>query len=452
MTMASGEARQLQTAVIVLLPLLFSVLAGCRSEAAPGPPTPTLTPSPSPTPVATPTPFPMPPQGSRDPSHLQAPEPDVLFTRGTLEGVGMSTPTSLAFGPDGRLYVAQLDGRIIAITLDGQRAAAMEVITTREELGDVLGIAFDPQDTTGPVTLYVSHSYVFKKDAPPFGGKVARLRGPEFDVADIITGLPSTSVEHATNGMAFDAEGRLYIAQAGTTNAGVPGFDLNRPETPFSSAILIADISAPGFDGAITYDTPGALDTTNVLSGDIEVFASGFRNPYDVVVHSSGQIYATDNGPNPGAGLRSTGCSSDGPTIWTADKLNLIIEGSHYGHPNRNRGRADPRQCVFTFASASGGGVTAPIATLGYSSSANGLAEYTADAFGGRLRGDLIYVEWLGARTWRVTLDENGYVEAIRRLVPDELEQPLDVAVGPDGTVYIAEFGANRITYFTPQP
>jgi large repetitive protein len=449
MTMAPGEARWTHAPLLVLLPIVLGLLAACNSKAAPGPPTPTLSPSPSP--VGTAQAFPMPPQGSSDPSHLQPPEQGVLFTRGAVATGGLSSPTSLAFGPDGRLYVAQLDGRIIAITLAGQRATVVEVITTREELGDVLGIAFNPLDAPNPVTLYVSHSYVFKEDAPPFGGKVARLRGPGFAVEDIVSGLPSTSMEHATNGLAFDGEGRMYIAQAGTTNAGVPGVDLLRPETPLSSAILVADIDAPGFDGSVTYDTPGALDVTNALTGDIDVFASGFRNPYDLVAHSNGRVYATDNGPNPGAGVRSVTCSRNGPTVWAPDELNLIAEGSHYGHPNRNRGRADPRQCAYSSADAALDGVTSPIATLGYSSSANGLAEYTSDAFAGRLRGELIYVEWLRSRVWRVTLDENGYVAAIRRLVPDELEQPLDVAVGPDGTVYVAEFGSHQITYFTPQ-
>jgi glucose/arabinose dehydrogenase len=370
---------------------------------------------------------------------------------GVLLGQGISSPTSLAIGPDARLYVSQLDGRIVALTLDGPRVTGVEEITSRDELGDVLGIAFNPLDPPDPVTLYASDSFVFQENAPPFGGKIARLRGPDFTVEHIITGLPTTDLEHSTNGLAFDDEGRLYIAQAGTTNAGVPGANLTRPETPLSSAILVADISAPGFHGAITYDTADPLHTTNRNGGDVRVFASGFRNAYDLVLHSNGRVYATDNGPNLQEGVLSQDCSTDGQDAWGPDELNLVTEGAHYGHPNRNRGRSDPRQCAYSSPDTPVEGVTAPIATLGYSSSANGMAEYTSNAFGGRLRGDLIYVEWVWSRVWRVKLDQNGYVAAIRRLVPGVLDQPLDVAVAADGTVFIAEFGANRITYLTPR-
>jgi glucose/arabinose dehydrogenase len=379
-------------------------------------------------------------------------EPGIEFAMGVLLGEGISSPTSLAIGPDGRLYVSQLDGRIVALTLDGVRVTGVEQITSREELGDVLGIAFNPLDPPDPITLYASDSFVFQENAPPFGGKIARLRGPDFTAEHIITGLPSTDLEHSTNGLAFDDGGRLYIAQAGTTNAGVPGGNLTRPETPLSSAILVADISAPGFRGAITYDTADPLHTTNRNGGDVRVFASGFRNTYDLVLHSNGRVYATDNGPNLQEGVLSQDCSADGQDAWAPDELNLVTEGAHYGHPNRNRGRTDPRQCTYSSPDTPAEGVTAPIATLGYSSSANGMAEYTSNAFRGRLLGDLIYVEWIWSRVWRVTLDQSGYVATIRRLVPGELDQPLDVAVAADGTVFIAEFGANRITYLTPQP
>ena len=79
------------------------------------------------------------------------------------------------------------------------------------------------------------------------------------------------------------------------------------------------------------------------------------------------------------------------------------------------------------------------------------MAEYGSDAFDGRLRGDLVYVEWATGGIWRVVLSQSGTgVASISQLVPDVLERPLDVAVGPDGTVYVAEMGTDRIIYFTP--
>jgi len=395
---------------------------------------------------------------SSEPSHLATPDPAVSFTRGTLvQGESdIFAPTTLAFGPDGRLYVGQMDGAVVAFTLDGIdgiEVAEREVIVEPDVLQSVLGIAFSPTDPPAPLTIYVSHSEVFAgPQGAPFSGTVSKLVAPQYEPVEIITGLPTSTAEHATNGIAFDSDGRLYIAQAGMTNAGVPSDRFPRPETPLSGAILLADLEDPAFNGAIVYDRPDApAEDTKMVEGDVRVFASGLRNPYDLVLHSNGMIYATDNGPNEPDGAPSLTCTSEGDGRSGPDELDLIVEGEYYGHPNRGRGRTMAEECAYESGESSSGTATPPIATLGYFVSANGMAEYKADAFGGRLRGNLIYVEWVRGRIWRVVLSDDGTeVIGISRLVPDVLRQPIDVAVGPDGTVFVAELDAGRITHLTP--
>ena len=390
-----------------------------------------------------------------EPSHLARADSAVSFTRGTLvEGEpDISAPTTLAFGPDGRLYVGQLDGAVIAFTLDAMEVVKRDVIAEPDVLQNVLGIAFSPTDPPAPVTIYVSHSEVLAgPEGAPFSGTVSKLDAPRYEPVEIITGLPTSSAEHATNGIAFDSDGRLYIAQGGMTNAGRTSDRFPRPETPLSGAILLADVEDSEFDGAIVYDPPDApTEDTELVHGDVRVFASGLRNPYDLLFHSNGMIYATDNGPNEPDGARSMSCTSAGAGSSGPDELNLIVEGAYYGHPNRNRGRSMAEECVYESGDAPSRIATPPIATLGYFVSANGMAEYKADSFGGRLRGNMIYVEWASGRIWRVVFSADGTeVVAISRLVPDVLRQPIDVAVGPDGTVFVAELDAGRITYFMP--
>jgi glucose/arabinose dehydrogenase len=434
--------------LLVALAAIAAACAGGSVPAAPAQPSPTSAElGRDPLPLGTP--------GSPDPSHLAAPDGAIRFEQSVLTWEGIDAPTTLAFGPDGRLYVGQLDGQVVALRLDGQALVDAEVIAPADALGDVLGIAFNPAGPTQPVTLYVSHTQLYAgEDGPPFAGKVSKLVAPDFTPVDVVTGLPVSAAEHGTNAIAFDAAGRLYIAQGGTTNAGVPSERHSRPETPLSGAILLADLRDPAFDGAIMYDTlERATHEAGLVSGDVRVFASGFRNPYDLVVHSNGLIYATDNGPNAPDGPRSTGCATEDDGPHGPDELNLIIEGRYYGHPNRNRGRIDERQCVYRAPDDASGESTPPIATLSYFASADGIAEYTSDAFGGRMRGDLVYVEWARGRVWRVVLSGDGLaVESISQLLPEPLERPLDVAVGPDGALYIAEMGADRIAVFTPEP
>lgn len=76
---------------------------------------------------------------------------------------------------------------------------------------------------------------------------------------------------------------RRYIQVAGNTNSGVEGrLSTTRKlkDNALSSATLVAYLSSPGFDGNIRYD---ADDDGSVIPGSgVEIFAYGFRNPYDI--------------------------------------------------------------------------------------------------------------------------------------------------------------------------
>ncbi len=438
----------MRSGVMWLVPVILLLVGGCTGDAGPTPdmsqPTETTV-APRPTLTA-----------AAQPSHVFPPDEAIKFTLAMLgaKEVGIVAPTTMAFGPDGRLYVGQLDGPLLALRLEDNVIVDAATIAPTGVFEHVLGLAFNPAEPPDPVTLYVSHTVLFAGEAgAPYPGTISRLVAPDYQPVDVISGLPVSTVEHGTNGIAFDNEGLLYIAQGATTNAGVPSQRHPRPETPLSGAILVADLNEPTFDGAVRYEpAETAGHDVDQVAGDVRVYASGFRNPYDLVVHSNGNIYATDNGPNIPDGVPSLSCLSQAiADVEAADELNLIVEGQYYGHPNRNRGRFDEEQCIFYGPGDASGASTAPLATLGFHVSANGIAEYTSDAFGGRLRGNLIYVEWKAGRIWRVVLSEDGQdVVAISRLHPHEFLAPIDVVVGPDGTVYVSQLFGASINYLSP--
>jgi glucose/arabinose dehydrogenase len=370
-----------------------------------------------------------------------------VFTYGTLN-FHLANPTTLTFGPDGRLYVAS-ESAIRALTLGPGGLTVSLVEAVADGQSTVLGIAFDPSAPLTPVKLYASRREPSATDS--YEGRVSTYTAPSWTRADVITGLPSSNPysNHFTNGLAFDPFGRLFIAQGSNTDAGLSG--PNWPETPLSAAILTADIHAPAFDGNVTYDppTPPTDDNVDQTGGDVIVFGAGTRNPYDLLVHSNGLIYATDNGPNgPSTSLT---CTTSGGVVSTNDELNLIEEGNYYGFPNRNRGRTDPRQCAY-HAPQEGDGpdFTAPIAILPSHCSCDGIAEYLADTFGGVMQGDLIIAQFQLGNVVRADLSSDGRSVLAITTLRSGISQPLDVTVGPTGIIYIAEWGANRVSYLVP--
>jgi len=374
------------------------------------------------------------------------------FQRGVLNGA-ISRPTSLAFGPDGRLYVAN-GTAIRALTLDAEGTHVTSTELIASGLDNALGIAFDPTAPASPVTVYASRQDPTATDG--FHGTISKFTAPAWNMEGVITGLPTSQPynNHMTNGIAFDSTGRLFIAQGSATNSGLAppeSADTFWPETPLSGAILIADIHAPGFNGTITHNPPGPPMDDNVdqTGGDVHVYAAGLRNPYDLVLHSNGKKYATDNGPV--SELTSLGCDQEGVGLSQSDELNLIAQGNYYGFPNRNRGRSDPRQCTYHAPQeGSSSDFTAPIAILPTHCACEGIAEYTGDAFAGTMQGDLIFAEFNPGNIQRGVLSADGTGVTLSTL-DNDFDIPLDVTVGPTGIIYVAEYGGNDIAYLAPQ-
>ena len=389
-------------------------------------------------------------------------------------------PITGAFGPDGRLYVANQFGEIRAYTLDGDNNVIDEQVITivfdQPEFNNVLGIAFDPfediSDGSSP-TIYVSRSALFVSTTE-FGSRVSAISGDNFEVlTDVVTGLPVSGFDHGVNGLQFDENGDLLIAVAGNTNTGeFDGvFGSTAPESPLTSAILRAEITNPNFNGAVEYefltvddpllqaeidariqqviDDAAAdgvtltADPNNQLFGnlvrvvdgvDVEVLAAGLRNPFDLVFTTDGLIFSTENGPN---GIAE-------------DELNLITEGGFFGHPSIPRSFLDPRQALenaqFDPNAPSTDEVTAPLAAI--ESSTNGIDEFRSEAFGGQLRGQL-FAQRFNNEVFFFDRDATGMdLDSVN--IRTDVADGLDILLGPAGTIFGIDRNEGRITIAEP--
>lgn len=379
-------------------------------------------------------------------------------------------PTTLAFGPDGRLYVATVQGKIAAYTLDdnGNVIATQNINTLNSVTNNgILGIAFNPFDPPSPVRIYVAHGQLFAnggacfEGTSPYSGEVSVLTGPNFDAATpLITGLPVSNHDHGVNGMQFDNAGNLLVCIGGNTNAGIPACNIgNLPESPYAGGILKAEIWRPDFHGGVQYidRTTGAVNMDQVFGDnvdpipglDLSMYAHGIRNSFDLVYTTANRIYATDNGPNPSFGPASTSATTQSLNDPNeGDEFLRIEEDHYYGHPNRNRGRCDVRQNVYhDLNGMSVEGVFSQMLTE-LTPSTDGVMEYRSEAFNGEMRGDIIVQKWNGP-TRRIQLSADGRTV----LANDALNvtaDSLDITMGPGGTIYGANYSDNKISVLRP--
>ena len=224
--------------------------------------------------------------------------------------------TSLTFGPDGLLYAATVDGRILRypVAADGSLGTPQTISTLLQAEGEArltIGLAFDPAATADNLVLWVTHTVLGVFDGgvgndveEAWSGKLTRLSGPNLEtLQDVVVGLPRSSKDHVTNSVAFRASepGVVYLAQGSNTAMGAPDDDWRfRPETVLSGAVLRLDTDLLGTLPLDAQTGDGGLYNPYAPNAPLTVYATGIRNSYDLVWHSNGNLYVPANGSRQG--------------------------------------------------------------------------------------------------------------------------------------------------------
>ena len=303
-------------------------------------------------------------------------------------------PTSITFGPGGQLFVAGHSGTIYKIDDAGQVSsfAGGFVVPT--------GIAFQP----GTNRLYVSSRVT---DLNLGGeGKVSLV--VDGQVTTLFDGLPCCYLGmHGPNGIAFGPDGFGYVGVGGRADHGERLVEPNIGEL---------DESDPLEASILRFSPDGAL---------VEVYAHGFRNPYDITWDGDGVLYATDNGRDPDL---ETGVSPP-------DELHRVVPGAEHGYPYYD--------CTLCFGIPAGVEVLPPTLELIPHGAATGVVAYTNDERPAYFN-DLFVVTWSAFEG----------AQKVVRFSPDSGEssdfatgfaQPIDITVGPDGHLYVADFATGLI-------
>lgn len=118
------------------------------------------------------------------------------------------SPSTVAFGPDEKLYVGTVDGWLYKLTLDNSLNVVETVSSSivqdpsTSKIRTILGIAFDPLDTSDIPNVYVSHTHSFhgcytSSSGACINGKVSIVSGSNMDqIQDVVTGLPASDHDH----------------------------------------------------------------------------------------------------------------------------------------------------------------------------------------------------------------------------------------------------------------
>ena len=456
-------------------------------------PTPTSTPAASPSMTATPAPTSTPvPTTTITPTPTPVPVPvrflpSVLINSYSPGAERLINPTTLALGPDGRLYVGQQNGLIHAFTLDtNHKVIDIEVIeaiynyptlnndgspATGVTGRQVTGLYVDPDSDPEAPVIYVAHSdprIGANNDALALtidtdGGVLSRLTGPDFNTPaqreDLVTGLPRSRENHAPNGIQIGKDGWLYLAIGGNTNYGAPStYFSDLPEVNLSAAVVRLNLSA--FVSTIDVSAGsqvGSIIGDGEIPGLFEVYASGYRNGYDILWHSNGKLYLNGNAGNDGLG-NTPGAADGCPEAQSInpgslpDSLNVVNAGVYGGHPVPARGH-----CIYGNGSLytpnlpQDSAYAAPVFEYSNSASTNGLDEYRSQAFGGQLQGNIISVStFSGYNVRSLKLNATGNSVQQESILASNLSGPIDVYVHQDGSIFVAEFFSNAITLLTP--
>jgi glucose/arabinose dehydrogenase len=297
---------------------------------------------------------------------------------------GLSQPTAMAYGPDGRIYVTQTGGTLVAI----RRGTRSPSVLARG-LRTPLGLAWRES------TLFVSEQGRLERFVLSGG----RLWGRRVLARGVPFGL-----HQQDNVVLGQGGGRLYWSSGSTC-------DVCRERDRRSATILSL---RP--DGT-----------------DLRVVASGLRNPYGLAFQpGTGRLYATVNGED------KIGTPSDPEP---AEMLVVVRRGAFYGWP-----RCWPNARTLSL-SGSCRGVTSPAAYLEPHSSADGLAFYTGHTFPRGYAGNVFIAEWgeylshrFGRRIVRVQLAPNGRARSVSTFA-DGFAHPLVLLVDRNGGLLIADWG-----------
>ncbi len=349
----------------------------------------------------------------------------------TVAEGGFKDPWALDFLPDGRMLVTNRGGRLDVLGRDGKRLNSVEGLPPVLPLGQggLMEVAVHPQ--------YARNGWIYLSLADP------AKSGERKALTKIVRGKLSPDGKRWTSGETiFEAPQRFY-SDAGIHFGSKIVFDgkghvvfsvgeRGGNERALDPAEPIGKIYRLNDDGSVPKDAPFAKNP-KAFPG---ILSLGHRNPQGLAFGLDGRLWDTEHAPRGG------------------DEVNLIAPGANYGWPLVGHGinyNDSPRYTPFPELSAkgplAGQKVVVPIFRWLPSTGSSGLDVARGAAFPA-WKGDLLAGGLAGQNLDRIRTKDGAFVE--REELLQGMGRVRDVAVAPDGTVYVVLNGPDKIVRLVP--
>ncbi len=406
----------------------------------------------------------------------------------------LNEPVELAVLPDERVLFIERRGAVnLYRPATGQytRLATIPVSTqyTKGQQGEdgLLGLAADPDfASNGWIYLYYSPA------GPEPKNVLARytMKGDSLDLASGVI-LLEVAVQrdeccHTGGSIAFDRHGNLYVSTGDNTNPFATGYapiDERPGRSPWDAQKSSANTN--DLRGKILRIHPEPNGTYTIPEGNLfpqgtpqtrpEIYTMGHRNPYRIAVdRRTGFVYWGDVGPD-----APTDSAGRGPA--GHDEIGQARRAGNFGWPHfvadnkayfdvdfatmtagppfdqarprnaspNNTGRAElpPAEKAFIWYPY-GPSAEFPLVGTGGRTAMAGPVYHrdelpnAARPFPAYYDGKLLIYEWMRGWIIAVTMDEQGnFVSMERFMASHKFSNPMDMAFGPNGDLYILEYG-----------
>lgn len=369
---------------------------------------------------------------------------------------GFIQPTTIAFTPDGRIFVAEKAGTVRVIKNGVLLPTPLISLSDVNSYGDrgLIGMAVDPNFSSNGY-IYLSYTFENTPGTAFSGIKTARVvrvtvQGDTAEESSkvILIGsiggnattpscenfavtedcIASDAPSHTIGGMRFGPDGKLYVATGDGAHFDYADSRSLRAQNLDSLAGKVLRINT---DGTAPSDNP--FYNGNPNANRSKVYAYGFRNMFRFNFRpSNGALYGGDVG-------------------WSSyEEINKVVSGGNYGWPCKEGVVTTPN----------GLGCNAPGAIdplYVYAHDVNGAGSVTAGSFptGNAYPASYLSTFFFGdyAQNWLKTMTVSGTdtnpVVSNFGTSADGTNGPVEIVTGPEGNIYFISIYTGELKKLT---